>query len=197
MREKRPSQLYTWATQKALSPKAPYWIGLLFILELLLFIPLDPVLMFFCLQNRSKIFLYVVIAAVGSLVSGIGGYLLGHFLWDLIGPYIVPHFISIASFSKIAIQLEKYENWAVFLGGLLPFPLKALSLGSGVFKLSIIPFAVSLGLARLLRFCLIGGTMILWGEKVKLFVEKNFHKIVVLVGAKVAAVFFLLWALAK
>src|SRR5690349_18835945 len=112
MNEKAVSRLYLWATQKATSRKAPFWLGLLFFLELILFIPLDAVLMFFCLQNRTKIFLYVAIAAIASLASGIVGYLLGHFLWDLIGPYVVPNLISIKSFDRVSLQLQAYENWS-------------------------------------------------------------------------------------
>src|SRR5690348_13325392 len=87
MNEKQPNKLYSWAIQKAASPKAPLWIGLLFFLELFLFIPLDAILMFFCLQNRSRIFLYAGIATIASLCSGLIGYLFGHFLWDMIAPY--------------------------------------------------------------------------------------------------------------
>lgn len=197
MNEKQPSRLYSWAIQKATSSKAPLWIGLLFFLELVLFIPLDAILMFFCLQNRSRIFLYIAIATLASLASGLIGYLLGHFLWDLIGHYVVPHFISVASFDKVSSHFQAYENWAVFFGGLVPFPLKALSLGAGVFHLGIFPFAICLAAARLLRFLLIGGTMAIWGEKVKLFVERNFHRIIMVVGAKVAMVFLFFWVFAR
>ncbi len=197
MNEKRPSKLYSWAIQKATSPRAPLWIGLLFSLELFLFIPLDAILMFFCLQNRSKIFQYVAIASIASLVSGLAGYLAGHFLWDLIGSYVVPHFISTASFDKVSFQFQTYEKWAVFFGGFIPFPLKALSLVAGVFKLGIMPFALCLIAARSLRFLLIGGTMAIWGEKVKFFVEKHFHRIIVVLGAKMAMAFLAFWALAR
>lgn len=195
--EQRPSKLYTWAIQKANSPKAPLWIGLLFFLELILFIPLDAILMFFCLQNRSKIFLYVAIATIASLASGIVGYLLGHCLWDLIGGYIVPHFISNAQFDRISGHFQVYENWAIFFGSLFPFPLKALSLTAGVFHLGIIPFTAFMGSARLLRFLLIGGAMAIWGEKVKDFVERHFHRILMVVGAKVAVALIFFWALAR
>ena len=197
MNAKPPSKLYTWAIQKANSPKAPLWIGLLFFLEIALFIPLDAILMFFCLQNRSKIFLYVAIASVASLASGLIGYILGHFLWDLIGSYVVPHLLSTASFDKTSAHFQMYENWAVFFGGFIPFPLKALSLAAGVFKLGMLPFALSLFAARLLRFILIGGTMAIWGEKVKLFVERHFHRIIMVVGAKVAVAFLFFWVIAR
>jgi membrane protein YqaA with SNARE-associated domain len=197
MNEKPPSRLYLWAIQKASSPKAPLWIGLLFVLELFLFIPLDAILMFFCLQNRSRIFLYASIATIASLASGLIGYLLGHFLWDLIGPYVVPHVITTASFDKISSQFQSYENWAVFFGGFIPFPLKALSLGAGVFRLGILPFMLCFAAARTLRFLLIGGMMAIWGEKVKLFVERHFSRIIMVIGAKVAMIFLFFWVFAK
>lgn len=191
------TRLYNWALEKAGSPKAPFWIALLFSLELILFIPLDAILVFFCLQNRKNIFLYVSIAAIASTLSGLMGYLLGHFLWDLIGPYVVPHLISTSFFDRLSLHFQLYENWAVFFGALLPFPLKALSLVAGIFHLGIMPFAICLGLARLVRFSLVGGAMALWGESVKKFVERHFHRIVVVIGAKIAAAFLFFWAIAQ
>lgn len=172
-------------------------MGFLFFLEIILFLPLDAVLIFFCLQNRKKIFLYVVLAAVFSTISGLIGYLLGHFVWDLIGPYIVPHLISSASFAKAAGHFQHYENWAVFFGALLPFPLKVLSLSAGVFQLGVIPFMTYFFIARLIRFLLIGGAMMLWGEKVKNFIDRHFHRVILLIGAKIGIAFALLWILAK
>lgn len=190
-------KLYKWATLKASSSKAPLWIGVLFLLEICLFIPLDAILMFFCLQNPRKTFLYVLIAALASTLSGIGGYLLGHFLWDLIKPYVIPHFISMASFTSLSNHFQLYEHWAVFFGTLFPIPLKALSLAAGVFHLGIIPFATYMILARLLRFSLIGATMLLWGDKVKAFLDRHFHRVLLLIGAKTAAVFLFFWAFTR
>jgi membrane protein YqaA with SNARE-associated domain len=191
------AKLYNWAIEKAGSKLAPLWIATLFSLELVLFIPLDAILMFFCLQNRQKTFYYVLIAAICSTLSGVIGYLLGHFLWDLIGSYIVPHLISSASFKTMALHFQNYENWAVFLGALFPFPLKALSLSAGVFHVDLFPFICCFFVARLLRFFLVGGAMVLWGEKVKLFLDKHFQRVLLLIGVKIAAAFLFFWILAS
>ena len=191
------SRLYSWATQKAASPKAPLWIALLFSLELILFIPLDAVIMFFCLQNRKNTFLYISIAVIASTLSGVIGYLLGHFIWDLINPYVVPHLISTSLFERISTHFQEYENWAVFLGSLLPFPLKALSLIAGVFHLGIFHFAICLGLARLIRFTVLGGAMAIWGEKLKGFIDRHHHRILMVIGAKIAMAFVFFWAIAR
>lgn len=172
-------------------------MSLLFLFEIALFLPLDAILVFFCLQNRKKIFLYILLATVFSTISGLCGYLLGHCLWDLIGPYIVPHLISAASFTKAAHHLQLYETRAIFFGALLPFPLKILSLTTGVFQLGLVPFLTYFITGRLLRFLAIGGSMMLWGDKVKTFMDKHFHSVIVLIGAKVAIVFTFLWLLTQ
>jgi len=192
----RMTNLYNWSIAKASSSKAPYWVGLIFFLEIFLILPLDAILMFFCLQNRKNTFLYIAVATFASTLSGLIGYFLGHFLWDLIGPYVVPYLISAASFARVSGHFQEYENWALFIGGLIPFPLKALSLAAGVFQLGPLPFALWMIAARLLRFSLIGGAMYIWGEKVKGFVDRHFHRIVMVVGAKVAMAFLFFWALA-
>ncbi|MGB7979118.1 MAG: VTT domain-containing protein [Chlamydiales bacterium] len=191
------AKIYHWGLEKASSNKAPLWLALLFGLEIALFIPLDAVLIFFCLQKRSHIFLYVSIATIASTISGLAGYLLGHFLWDLIGGWVVPHLISASAFERVSGHMQQYEHWALFLGALIPFPLKVLSLASGVFQLGVIPFTSCFAIARLLRFSLIGGAMALWGESVKSFVDRHFHRIFMVIGAKVAVALFVFWILAR
>lgn len=191
------TKLYNWAIEKASSTKAPLWLGVLFSLELVLLIPLDAIMMFFCLQKRSNILLYIMIATIASTISGLIGYLFGYFLWDLIGNWVVPHIISTGTFERLSGHMVEYENWAVFFGALIPFPLKALSLVGGVFKLGIIPFVTFLAAARLIRFALIGGLMAVWGEKVKLFVDRHFHRIFMVLGAKIAVAILFFWVLAR
>jgi len=123
--------------------------------------------------------------------------LLGHFLWDLIGNWVIPHMISQSFFDKLSGHFQTYEIWAVFFGSLLPFPLKALSIVAGVFHIGLWPFITFLAAARLIRFSLVGGAMALWGEKVKLFVDRHFHRIFLVVGAKVAVGMLFFWMLAK
>jgi membrane protein YqaA with SNARE-associated domain len=134
-----------------------------------------------------------MIATAASTLSGFAGYLLGHFLWDLIGSWVIPHLVSAASFAHLSAHFQMYEQWAVFFGALVPFPLKALSLVAGVFHLGAIPFVTYLAAARLVRFALIGGAMALWGVQVKQFVDKHFHRLFMLVGAKIAIAFFFFW----
>jgi len=190
-------RLYQWAIQRTESNRAPIWIGLIFLLELILVIPLDAILVFFCLQKRRLIFLYVMIASVASTVSGLCGYLLGHFLWDLIGPYVVPHLISALAFEHFAVHYQNFENWAIFIGSFLPLPMKVLSLSAGIFHLGLPSFLGFLFLARFLRFALVGGAMYLWGEQVKTFVDRHFRGLFLIIGAKIAIGFAFFYLIAQ
>jgi membrane protein YqaA with SNARE-associated domain len=188
------SKIYAWALQRTESKRAPLWIGLLFFLELVLFIPLDAVLLFFCLQNRDRIFLYILITTFASTLSALCGYLLGHFLWDVLGSYIVPHMISTCAFDRFALHYQQHEGLAVFLGACLPFPLKVLSVSAGIFHLGLSQFLSCILAARALRFSLIGIALYFWGEKVKAFVDRHFHRLLLILGAKIALGFAFFWA---
>ncbi len=189
-------KLHDWGVAKANSPHANLWLGALFFLELFLFLPLDAILVFFCLQNRRKTLLYGTVAAVASTLSGLMGYAVGFFLWDLVGSYVVPHLISISLFTSISSHLQNHEGLAIFVGAFAPLPMKVISITSGVFHLSLPSYVLYFLAARLCRFFLIGGAMCLWGEKGKQFLERHFHRVIVVIGAKVAVAFALFWALA-
>lgn len=196
MFKKHSKKFYDWAVAKADSPWSTCWIGLLFFAEILLFVPLDAILLFFCLHNRSKTLLYVAIAAIASTVSALIGYFVGYFLWDTIGPFVSKYFIAEESMERISNHYQNFQNSVAFLGALLPFPLKALTLSAGICKLALLPFLLCFIGARIVRFFLIGGSALIWGEQVKEFTERHFHKIFLVLGTKVALVLFLVWKLA-
>jgi hypothetical protein len=52
-------------------------------------------------------------------------------------------------------------------------------------------------MARLLRFGLVGGAMLLWGQKVKIFLDLHYQKIFLLIGAKVALAIAFFWIIAR
>lgn len=189
-------KFYNWAVQKADSPRSTFWIGLLFLGELFLFVPLDAILLFFCLHKRSKTLLYIAVALIASVISASIGYLIGYFLWDAVGPFITKYLVAEESILRMAGHYQKYQNMVAFLGSLLPFPLKALTLSAGFCSLAFLPFVVCVFLARMLRFLVVGGSTLIWGEQVKSFVERHFHKIFLLIGTKIALAFFFLWKIA-
>jgi membrane protein YqaA with SNARE-associated domain len=191
------TRLYLWAQRKALSERAPYWVGVLFFFELALFLPMDALFLFFCLQNRRRSFLYAGVATFASTASALVGYGLGYFLWDLLSPYLVPYCLSEVSLHRMMHHLQSYEAGAVFLGALVPFPLKLVSLAAGIFQLGLSAFILWFLTARILRFFLIGSAVLLWGESVRIFVERHFHRLLVILGAKILTLLLFFWAMTR
>lgn len=188
-------KLYDWASRKAQSRFSALWLGLIFFLEMVFFLPLDAILLLFCLENPSQKYRYSLVATSASVASSLVGYLLGFALWEAINPYVLDHLISTSFFERISFNYQQYQHFAVFVGSLLPVPFKAITISAGVCELALLPFLGAVFLARLTRFFLIAHATARWGDKIKAFVGRHFHNIVIAIGAKIALAVTFFWIL--
>lgn len=188
-------KIYEWASRKANSRFAPLWLGVLFFLELIFILPMDAILLLFCLENPKRRYLYALVATLGSISCAVVGYFLGRAAWDLISPYVLDRMISTSFFDRICNHYLDHQHPAVFVGSLLPIPFKAVTLSAGVCKLALVPFIGMVLLARATRFFLIAKVVQRWGTQIKSFVDKHFHRFIVAVGAKIALALTFFWAL--
>ncbi len=190
-------KIYDWAATKAFSPLAPLWIGVIFLLEMVFFLPLDAILMLFCMQNPKRRFFYAAMATLSSVAVASIGYALGYMLWDVIGGFVVGHLISPDFFQRLVEHYNAYEHLAVFMGSFLPIPFKAVTLSAGFCQLAFSGYLVSVCLARAARFFLIAEAMGRWGEVAKSFVDRHFNRLMYALGAKVALTFTFFWLLGR
>jgi membrane protein YqaA with SNARE-associated domain len=188
-------RLYGWASLKTKERFAPAWLGIIFLSELVFFIPMDAILLLFCLENPGRRYYYAAMATLASLITGAVGYFLGHLMWDLLQPYVLDHWISTAFFNQVCAHYQAIQGWAVFLGALLPVPYKAITLSAGVCHLSLMSFLSAIVAGRMLRFFSIAKVTEKWGAPIKAFIDKHFHRFVFAVGLKIAFALSLLWAL--
>jgi membrane protein YqaA with SNARE-associated domain len=188
-------KIYAWASGKANSRFAPIWLGVIFLLELVFFLPMDAILLVFCLENRSRRYYYAMMATLSSLITGVSGFFLGHLAWDFLQPYILDHWISTSFFNRITEQYLAIQNWAVFFGALLPVPYKAVTLSAGVCHLNLLPFLGAILAARWLRFFAIAKAIEKWGEQIKAFVDKHFHRFMLALAVKIGFALSLFWIL--
>jgi len=187
-------KIYHWAAQKASSPLAPLWLGCVFLLELFLFIPLDALLMLFCLENPERRYLYVLVAVGASAMSALIGFAVGYLLWDTIGSFVVEKLLSEDTFNRFVEHYNHYEQWAVMLGSLLPVPFKLVSLSAGFCSLAFWPYLGCVLVARALRFSFVAEMMFRFGPPIKSFIDRHFNRIVFVIGAKIAFALTFLFA---
>lgn len=189
--------LYNWAASKAYSPRSHWWLGLVFLSELIFFLPLDGLLILFCMHNPKKRFFYATLATLASTFVAFLGYEIGFFVWDAVGPYVVGNLISPEFFEKLVTSYNAHEHIAVFTGSLLPIPFKAVTISAGVCQIALLPFLLFVSAARAVRFFLIAELMNFFGDKLKAFIDRHFNRIVMAVGLKILLTFGFFWFLGR
>ena len=185
-------RIYNWMGAKTQSPYASSWLAALFFIEAVFFIPVDPILILYCIENQKKSLYYAAIATVSSVMGGMFGYFIGAMLWDSVGIKLVSWAISEASFNKAIATYKIYQNWAVFIAGFTPLPYKAITLSAGFCRLDIIPFITFSLISRGARFFLTAGILSIWGAQVKHFIDHYFNQLILLFSALVVIGFWFL-----
>ena len=183
--------LYDWMGSRVTSRYADTWLMFLFFIESSLFIvPVDPMLILFCIHNRMRSWYYAGIATIASVIGGLFGYILGWGVWDLIGKQLVGLFISQDVFTKMLAYYHKHEALAVLIGGLTPIPYKAVTISAGFCQLPLVPFICYSLIARGLRFFLIAGAIYYFGERIKAYIDRYFNYLVCLFTVVVVLGFY-------
>lgn len=180
-------KVYDWMGTKVHSPYAPLWLISLFFIEAFCFIiPVDPLLILFCIERPKKSLTYATISLVASVTGGAFGYFIGSVLWNSVGQTLVALVVSPAAFERMRLKYALYQNWAVLIAGFSPLPYKAVTLSAGFCKLPLVPFIFYSVIARGARFFLIAGAIRIWGAPIKSFIDRYFNQLVVSFVALVA-----------
>ncbi len=190
-------KVYDWASQKAYSPRAPLWLAFIFFLEMFLFLPMDALLMLFCMHNPERRYTYAFVATLSSIFIGLIGYGIGYLVWDSVGSFFTQYIVSQNFFDRLVAHYNLHDFLAVFVGGFLPIPFKAVTISAGFCKLSLGGYVIALALSRALRFFLIAEMMHRWGNQVRAFVDRHFGSLIVALGVKTVLTFAFFWVLGK
>lgn len=173
--------MYTWMGRQVHTPYATGVLASLFFIEAtIFFIPVDPLLILYCIEHRHRAWYYAFIATIASVIGGIFGYAIGYALWQTIGQLIVTYIISPLTFAKAVAWFRLYENAAVLIAGFTPVPYKAVTIGAGFCKLPLMPFIIYSCIARGARFFLLAGIIAYWGSQIKEYIDRYFNLFVIL-----------------
>ncbi len=185
-------KVYNWMGSRVYSKHANLILMVLFYLEALVFIiPTDPMLIFYCLEQRHKAFWYAFIATIGSVLGGITGYLIGYYIWSSAGQSIIHSpLVNIVlkpdDFYYLCDLYKEHEYLAIFIAGFTPVPYKAATFTAGFCNLAIIPFIVCSFIARGARFLIYAVAITIWGNKIKEYIDRYFNLIVLLIVALIS-----------
>lgn len=189
-------RLYNWVLHWALTPYSGWALFLLSFAESSFFpVPPDVLLAPLTLGNRKKWWKFALLCSLASVVGGVLGYLIGVFLWDLIGAWVFAHLgwagINEPNFAKFQNWYDRFDFWIVFTCGFTPLPYKVCTISAGVARISFMGFVIASTISRSARFFLVAGLFWRFGPAIKPFIDKYFNWLclafmVLLIGGFVA-----------
>lgn len=176
--------LYDWVLKWA---ETPYGTAALFVLafaESMIFpVPPDVLLIALALGSRSRALYFALVCSIASILGGMAGYAIGHFLWLTDGgftPVAQFFFDTIPGFDVALYESlgQKFEEWGfviIFTAGFTPIPYKVFTISAGAFDISFGLFLLASAVSRSARFFLVAGLIWKYGEPIKAFIDRYFN----------------------
>ena len=104
------------------------------------------------LAKPNRAFWLAALATITSVMGGLFGYAIGHFLFDQVGMSIIEFFGKEQKFLEVKAAFLEHGVWLVLLAGVTPLPYKLCTITSGLLGLALLPFVVASIFGRALNF---------------------------------------------
>lgn len=104
------------------------------------------------LAQKSRAWYFAALTTISSVLGGLAGYLIGIFLYDSVGLWLMELYGLEEYFQVLGTWYEEYGIWMVLISGFLPIPYKVFTIASGVFAMAILPFVIGSVIGRGARF---------------------------------------------
>ncbi len=171
-------RLYNWTLHWAHTPYAVPALFLLAFAESSVFpIPPDVLLIALALGKRERALYFGLVCSIGSILGGMFGYWIGYGLWEVLQQYFIPHIFSQAIFDKVVGYYNNQAFWLVFISAFTPIPYKVFTIAGGVCQIPFWVLVIGSTIGRSSRFFLVAGLLYFFGERMRVFVEKYFDRL--------------------
>ncbi len=181
-------RLYEWILSFAATTIAPVILFVIAVIEAFMpFVPPDVLLIPMCVEKRAKSAIFALLATTGSVLGA------------LIGYFVIASFVGsgaewVLGAEKIEMVVSEFEKRGsayVFIAALTPVPFFALTTAAGIAKLNFGVFLAACIIGRSLRYGLEALITYKFGQQAKLFIDKWFNTITILVCFLGLAVWYL------
>ena len=165
--------LYEWTMAKAAHPKAEWWLAVFAFVESSFFpIPPHPLLGLMCLAEPKKAIRFALICTVASVLGGLFGYMIGYFLYEAVGAWLIGALGLTESFPVAACYIRNQGALAVFLAAGTPIPFKLMTITAGFIEMNLMTFVLAAIAGRALIFMVVGVLFQIFGAPIKRFIDK-------------------------
>ncbi|BBO82941.1 cytochrome b561 [Desulfosarcina ovata subsp. sediminis] len=173
-------RLYDWVLHWASTPYGTWAIfGLAFAESSFFPIPPDVLLIAMCVARPERSFRYALVCALGSILGGCLGYLIGWQFMASVGARIVDFYGLTDKVAYIGDLYNTYDAWAVGIAGFTPIPYKVFTISAGMFKINFTVFILASMASRSARFFMVGGLIYVFGPRIQRFIDRYFDLLAV------------------
>ena len=142
----------------------PWYAWIVFLMtvfeSIFLFIPPEVFMTPAIVADKKRALPIVLAASVGSIIGGAIAYMIGYWLFDTIGIWLIQHVASMEKFELTQMLFNKYGIMIIILTAVTPIPYKVLAICAGFLQYPILLFLGVSALFRTGRFAIIG--FLLW-----------------------------------
>jgi len=165
-------KLYDWTIALSKTKHAPYALAAVSFAESSFFpIPPDVVLVPMALAQPKKAWFFALICTIASVIGGLVGYAIGHFLYDTVGQWLIGLYGYGAKIEHLRALYQEYGHWVILIKGLTPIPFKLVTIASGIFEYNLFWFIVLSFITRAGRFFLVAGILNRFGGPIGHMIE--------------------------
>lgn len=169
-------RLYDWTLSLAQTAHARWALfGVAFVESSCFPIPPDVLLIPLCLGRPQAALAVALICTVGSVLGGMFGYLIGYAFFEALGRPLLEFYHAMKHYDYLVRSYQQNAFWIVFIAAFTPIPYKAITITAGVAGIAFWPFVAVSFVGRGLRFFLVAGLLRLFGDKVKVLIERYFE----------------------
>ncbi len=144
-------------------------------------IPPDPILLTICLSKPKKSLQIAFICSFFSVLGAILGYFIGLTLWPTVDSFFFNYVFSEQLFLNVKEIYNENAFAALLTAAFTPIPYKVFTVAAGVFQISLFDLIVTSAIGRSARFFLEAGLIYFFGTKIKVFIEKYFNPLTIII----------------
>jgi membrane protein YqaA with SNARE-associated domain len=146
----------------------------------------DAVMMLLSTQNPARMPLYALGATAGSVI----GCIILYYISRRAGRSALKKFPP-SKQARVKELVDRYDVLSVLVASVLPppFPFKLFVITAGVFRLSLIRFAVAVAVGRAFRFLLEGFLAVRYGERAENLLKENYPMVGIGIAVLIVVIF--------
>jgi membrane protein YqaA with SNARE-associated domain len=168
-------RLYDWTVGWAERPGGTWALLVIAFAESSFFpVPPDVLLIALCVGAPRASFRFALVCAVGSVLGGAFGWVLGAAAWHVLKDVFIPYVFAQSTFDDVQGLYQGNAFIAILTAAFTPIPYKVFTVAAGVMDVSLATLLVASAIGRSARFFAVAAVFFLLGRQVRALIERYF-----------------------